>query len=104
MTNQGKLNLTKNFKKLSKAKAYAYYKQLHATENIKLSDCYNNYSRAKENAYNNCRNLYSLLDGYHFRITGYNCNTFTCGYLFDTNENQYIIIHTRVYDYIGIIK
>ena len=104
MTSQEKLNLTKNFKRLSTAKAKAYYKQLFSTENVVLSDCYNNCSRAKENAYNYCRNFYSQLDGYHFRITGYNCNTFTCGYLFDTNENQYIIVHTRTYDYIGIIK
>lgn len=104
MTNQEKLNLTKNFKRLSTARANAYYRQLFSTENVELSDCYGNYSKAKENAYNNCRNLYSLLDGYHFRITGHNCNTFTCGYLFDTNENQYIIIHTRDYTYIGIIK
>lgn len=104
MTNQEKLNLNKNFKKMSKAKANAYYKQLFSTANVELSDCYKNYSRAKENAYNYCRDMYTALDGYHFRITGYNCNTFTCAYLFDTDENQYIVIHTRDYNYIGIIK
>ena len=104
MTNQEKLNLTKNFKKLSKAKANAYYSELKFSNKIELSDCYNNYSKAKENAYNYCRDFCTALDGYHFRITGYNCNTFTCGYLFDTNENQYIIVHTRDYNYIGLIK
>ena len=104
MTNEQKLNLTKNFKKLSTAKAKAYYEQLFESDNIYLEDCYDKFSRAKEKAYNYCLDYYEALDGYHFRITGYNCNAFTCGYLFDTDKNTYIIIHTRTYDYIGIIK
>ena len=81
-----------------------YYKKLFSTDSIYLEDCYDKFSRAKEKAYNYCLDFYEELDGYHFRITGYNCNTFTCAYLFDTSENQYIIVHTRTYDYIGVIK
>ena len=103
MTNEQKLNLIKNFKKMSKTKAYFYFEQLLASDNLYLSDCYKNYSRAKQNAYDDAINLYSLLGGYDFRIITYNWNAFTCGYLFDTDENTYIIVHTHNHDYIGII-
>ena len=48
-----------------------------------LLDCYKTCSRVKQNAYYDCKHLQYELQGYDFRIIGYNSMTFSCGFMFD---------------------
>lgn len=56
------------------------YNRSSATE---LWHVYDNYSRAKENAMDYCRNLQYKLNGYDGRVTGANCFHFTYAFRFE---------------------
>ena len=55
-----------------------------------LDDCYNNYSYAKQRAYDYCINKMQKMGGYDGRIIGYNTCFFS--YAFMTGDNKLIVI------------
>lgn len=65
-----------------------------------LRDCYNNYSYAKERAYQYCRDLCDKYNGYDFSIIGYNCMNFSVGFYYkNENDNTIRFVYiTKNYD------
>ena len=71
-------------------KARRFIKDYWTSSRYNLDDCYNNYSYAKENAYDYCINKQSKMNGYDGRILSY--NTFVFTYAFMTDDNKLIVI------------
>ena len=59
-----------------------------------LMDVYNNPSAYKHRAEKQIKDEMDAVDGYRYRIIGYNCNTFSCGYMYDDEDASYFIYHT----------
>ena len=71
-------------------KAKLFIKDYWTSTRYNLDDCYNNYSYAKQNAYNYCINKMQKMNGYDGRILTY--NTFVFTYAFMTDDNKLIVI------------
>ena len=71
-------------------KAQRFIWEYIRSEKCNLDDCYNNYSYAKENAYDYCINKQNKMGGYDGRILTY--NTFVFTYAFMTDDNKLIVI------------
>lgn len=67
-----------------------------------LSDVYGSYSDAKENAYNECRELCDRFNGWGFQIGSYNANVFTVQFKFENPLNgRTMLAHiTRDYNHL----
>lgn len=48
-----------------------------------LRDAYGRYSRAKEEAWDYCKELMHKFDGYGLKVIGHNCHTFSAGFMFE---------------------
>lgn len=71
-----------------------------------LDDIYANYSVFKARAERQILNEMESVNGWGYKITGANCNTFSCAYLMtDADGVVKIVYHTaqnkRVFDYIA---
>lgn len=81
--------------------------RMHKMSNTySLNDCYNNYSYAKENAYNYCKDLQTKYNGYDFKIISYNTNQFSVGFYYkneNDNTTRFVYI-TKSYDRECIIE
>ena len=71
-------------------KAQRFIWEYVRTEKYNLDDCYQNYSYAKERAFDYCINKQNKLGGYDGRIIGYNTCFFS--YAFMTEDNKLIVI------------
>ena len=71
-------------------KARIFIKEYWTSNRYHLDDCYNNYSYAKENAFDYCINKQNKMNGYDGRILTY--NTFVFTYAFMTDDNKLIVI------------
>ena len=71
-------------------KAQRFIWEYIKAEKYNLDDCYNNYSYAKERAYDYCINKMQKMDGNNGRIISYNCCFFS--YAFMTDDNKLIVI------------
>ena len=71
-------------------KAKNFISSYQNSTNFRLEDCYNNYSYAKQNAFDYCINKMNKMNGYDGRIISYNCSFFS--YAFMTDDNKLIII------------
>ena len=71
-------------------KARIFIKEYWNSSRYNLDDCYNNYSYAKERAYDYCINKMQEMNGYDGRILSY--NTFVFVYAFMTSDNKLIVI------------
>ena len=56
--------------------------------NYCLCDCYGNFSQAKENAMEYCKNLMQKLNGYGLKIIGFNSMTFSVGFIGEIPDNK----------------
>lgn len=74
--------------------------RMHKMSNAySLSDCYNNYSYAKEKAYNYCKDLQAQYNGYNFMIISYNTMQFSAGFYYIDNDNKHHFVYiTKSYD------
>jgi hypothetical protein len=59
--------------------AQAFIKAYQGATMTKLKEAYNRPSWAKIEAYEKCKNLMREMNGYQMKITGYNCDAFSCG-------------------------
>ena len=71
-------------------KAKHFIRAYQNSTNFRLEDCYNNYSYAKQNAFDYCINKMNKMSGYDGRILSY--NTFVFTYAFMTDDNKLIVI------------
>ena len=71
-------------------KAKRFIKEYWTSSRYNLDDCYNNYSYAKQNAFDYCINKMQKMGGYDGRIISYNIFVFT--YAFMTDDNKLIVI------------
>ena len=71
-------------------KARRFIKDYWTSSNYNLDDCYNNYSYAKQNAFDYCISKMQKMGGYDGRIIGYNTSFFS--YAFMTEDNKLIVI------------
>ena len=63
-----------------------------------LSEVYANYSVAKANAMEYCKRVMREYNGWAFRIIGYNCMTFSVGFLGDVEGKKAFFYITKDYD------
>lgn len=75
------------------------YKQyLHSTNGSSLYNCYNKPSYAKQKAMEYCENLCKEHNGYDLTIIGYNCMTFSVGFMYYKDNHNYFVYITKAYD------
>ena len=60
-----------------------------------LHDVYKSWSDAKERAFKYCLQDMKKHGGQDMRITGANCNTFSCAYRIIRDDGAYLVYHTR---------
>lgn len=92
----------KNTIKLNK-KQQQLLNNFNQSYNTKLSDIYKNYSGEKARAERDILNEMGKKCGYDYRITGGNCNFFSCGYLYIDEQNKtHLVYHTYAnkYDFV----
>lgn len=79
------------------------YQQFKRSSLYNLYQCYYNFSRAKEKAFEYCVGLCDIYNGTMIRITGYNQHIFSVGFIGEINGKQaffYITPHHDRYIYI----
>lgn len=85
--------------KTSQVKAY-YERYMYAVNNYgyrRIYDCYNNPSGAKVSAEREIVKECDNKDGYGYSVISYNTNIFTCGYLFNRDNELWFAVHTPSY-------
>ena len=93
------MNITRKHNKKEMGMIWAYE---HARY-FNLNECYKNPSSYKLDAEWHIRHEMVKVDGYDFRITGFNCMVFSCAYRFINDDGDEILVyHTR--DYRHVIK
>ena len=75
--------------------AYARYQQ---SSNYTLRDCYENYSYAKERAFNYCKELCEKFNGNDLKIISYNTFGFSCGFVGLIENKKVFVYITKDYD------
>ena len=60
-----------------------------------LHEVYGSWSDKKEEAYKYCLRDMKKHGGQDMRITGANCNTFSCAYRIIRDDGAYLVYHTR---------
>ena len=70
--------------------ARRFIKDYWTSSRYHLDDCYQNYSSAKQNAFDYCINKQNKMNGSDGRILSY--NTFVFTYAFMTDDNKLIVI------------
>lgn len=65
-----------------------------------LWECYNNFSRSKENALEYCHNLQSKYNGFNGGIVSYNIMQFTYTFEFKEDGKHYKAYITKVHNYL----
>lgn len=60
-----------------------------------LHDVYKSWSDKKEEAFKACLSDMNRNGGQDMRITGANCNTFSCAYRIIRDDGAYLVYHTR---------
>lgn len=74
-----------------------YINNFKNSDNYKLYDCYNNYSQAKQDAFEWCVNRCNELDGRNYKIISYCINNFVFAFfvgvdlVIETKSNEYVI-------------
>jgi len=66
---------------------------------VDLDDAYGTYSRAKENAYEYCRQRERECNSYNGRITGHNSSVFSYAFTCKVGDKMYLIYITHCNDY-----
>jgi len=62
---------------------------------VRLSDCYDSWSKKKEEAYDYCIRLKEEKNGKHFRIISSNGWMFTAGFTYIEDGKQYLMYITK---------
>lgn len=65
-----------------------------------LDQAYKNYSAAKGKAYKLILMQMQCVNGYDFRITGFNCMKFSCAYKFKKKKKEFLVYHTADNEYL----
>lgn len=84
----------KNVSRKSKLGAYYYSRYMTSTW-LDLSDCYTNPSLAKREAFKAIRDTMYEVGGCKLRVLFANCQTFTTGYLAESEGVEYLVVDTR---------
>ena len=74
------------------------YNRFRFYEGRTLWDCYNNPSRAKENAWEYCNNLCNAMGGNDLTVVGYNSTLFSAGFTCKHNNRDIFVYITRDQD------
>ena len=77
-------------------KAKNYIRSYQNSTNYRLDDCYNNYSYAKERAFDYCINKMQEMGGKYGCIIGYNTCFFT--FAFEVNDKLIVICPSNEYE------
>ena len=85
--------------KTSRVKAYYqdYMRAVNKYGYRYLCDCYNRPSCAKMSAERAIIDEMCSKDGYGYSVISYNTTMFTCGYLFNRNDELWFAVHTPSY-------
>ena len=94
MSKMTNLNINKDFTVHPRAKAPREY-----CEGYTLADVYNRYSRAKENAFEYCRELCNKYNGWGLCISSHNSQCFTVMFNFEHPENGRTMVAKITRDY-----
>lgn len=81
-----------------KRQALAHYESYKRSSAITLRDVYGSWSKAKENAYEYCRNLMAEKNGHGFRIISANGWMFTAGFMFEEDGKQMFMYISKTKD------
>ena len=63
--------------------ALKHYDAYRKSYNYRLSDVYGSYSRAKEDAWEYCKELMDKFNGYGLKVITYSRDIFTAGFMFE---------------------
>ena len=74
------------------------YERYIQSNNYTLEQCYCNHSRAKQNAFDYCRELEYQNHGYNLKIIGFNSQTFSVGFIGEIGNKKAFFYITRDYD------
>lgn len=77
----------------------AAYNRYNNSYNYSLWDVYASFSRAKENAFNYCKQLAANCNGSAVKIIGANSNTFSAGFLCELEGKPAFVYITKDYDH-----
>lgn len=77
-------------------KAKRFIREYRNSNCTTLRDCYNNYSYAKQKAFDYCINKMEKMGGKYGCIIGYNCCFFT--FAFEVNDKLIVICPTNEYE------
>ena len=67
----------------------------------RLTDIYKQFHNSKWPIMNRAREIYHMMRGFDFRIIGYNSQTFSCGFYYIDNTNDYHFVYVtrdNIYD------
>lgn len=76
-------------------KAQYWLDRFNSSHIFHLQECYTSFSEAKEQAFNDCLNQCYNMGGIHFCILGYNCYSFSCGWLYGDSESGVIMLRVE---------
>lgn len=78
-------------------RARFYVNRYNNTPYRTLSDCYKNYSPAKERAWVRCLQKSADMDGYAPRVLSYNSQTFTAAWHYTHPDTGVLMLHVETY-------
>lgn len=81
--------------------AYHRYTKSHT---YTLEQAYTNHSRAKQYAWDYCRELEHKYNGYNLKIIGFNSQTFSVGFIGKIGDKDAFFYITRDYDRFILIE
>ena len=87
-----------NFTVMTQAQAKDLYNRFLRSNTTSLYEAYERPSRAKENAYEYCRDLERRFNSWDGVITGYNTCTFSYAFTGEMNGVRYFVYITKDYD------
>jgi len=70
------------------------------SDKTSLSEIYKKPSDKKKRAYDNCKKIMKDLNGYDFRLTGYNYEAFSAAFKCNVDGTEVLIYLTRDHNYI----
>ena len=80
---------------MNKKRQTEIYEAYLRSNKSELWQCYGTWSRAKQIAYDGCRERQFNLKGKDFRIIGYNCDMFSVGFIFEKEDEIWFHYETH---------
>lgn len=81
-----------------KRTALNHYSAYKRSTTYSLDSAYGTYSSAKARAWRYCEDLMQKYDGHGLKVIGYNCHTFSAGFMFEKDGKTMFMYITHARD------